>query len=325
MPSKVAIMGAGMAGLSCARTLLRAAFAVDVFEQDRNIGGRIATIRIGNDTFDHGAQYLSGRSEGFQAFLDEISGLGHAGQWAPRATSNGMRAEAQSQPWVVGMPGMSSLFRPLVEGVRVTTGRHVQSLERRDSGWHLWFEDQTSAGPFDAVAVAVPVAQARKLLGRIGEFAAPLADVHMTPCWASMVRIEEKVFPAQDVFTDMSETIRWIARNNTKPGRNPAGENLVIHASPAWSSQAEDADPDDVAAELWSQVSYALDLPPVRPSRMTAHLWRQGLVDRPLGKSHLYSPEHRAGVAGDWCLGASAEHAFESGDGLGRAIVNSLA
>jgi renalase len=171
----------------------------------------------------------------------------------------------------------------------------------------------------------VPVTQARLLLGRVGELAAPLADVRMTPCWASMVRIEEKVFPAQDVFSDMSETIRWVARNNTKPGRNPAGENLVILASPDWSLQAEDADPQDVAAELWSQVSYALDLPPVRPSRMAAHLWRQGLVDRPLGESHLYSPEHRAGVAGDWCLGASAEHAFESGEGLGQAIANSLA
>ena len=46
-----------------------------------------------------------------------------------------------------------------------------------------------------------------------------------------MVRIEEKIFPIRTSISDMSEVIRWIARNNTKPGRNPAGENIVIHAS----------------------------------------------------------------------------------------------
>jgi renalase len=322
--NKVAIIGAGIAGLSCARMLRRAGRFVEVFEQDRNIGGRIATTRIGNDTFDHGAQYLCGHSPEFQGYLREISDLGYASQWAPRTAINGERSGGQLARWLVGIPGMSSVVRPLAESVRVTTGNKVHALERREKGWHVWFENDTSVGPFEAVAAAVPVAQARMLLGRIETLAAPLSRVRMMPCWALMVRIETKIFPEQDVFSDLSAVVRWVARNNTKPGRNPAGENLVIHASTAWSLSTEDADPVDVAEELWSEVSHVLDLPPARPSRMTAHLWRQGLVDRPLGETHLYCPEHKAGIAGDWCLGASAEHAFESGEQLGRAIVNSL-
>ncbi len=322
--NKVAIIGAGIAGLSCARTLRLAGRFVEVFEQDRNIGGRIATTRIGNDTFDHGAQYLCGHTPEFQSYLSEISDLGYASQWTPRTALNGELSGGRLDRWIVGKPGMSSAVRPLAENVRVTTGNRVNALERRDKGWHIWLENDTSVGPFEAVAVAVPVAQARLLLGRVETLAAPLPRVHMMPCWALMVRIEKKIFPEQDVFSDLSDAIRWVARNNTKPGRNPAGENLVIHASPTWSLVAEDADPEDVAEELWSEVSHVLDLPPVRPSRMTAHLWRQGLVDRPLGETHLYCSEHKAGVAGDWCLGASAEHAFESGAQLGRAIVHSL-
>jgi hypothetical protein len=63
----------------------------------------------------------------------------------------------------------------------------------------------------------------------------------------------------------------------------------------------------------------------MRPSHMTAHLWRDGLVDQPLGEACLYSPEHNVGVAGDWCLGRSAESAFASGQHLARAMINSLA
>ncbi len=313
-----------MAGLSCARTMRRAGFFVEVFEQDRTIGGRLATTRLGTETFDHGAQYITGRTASFRAYLDEMIGLGYASRWNPRASLNGEQGAGQMQPWIVGTPGMSSIVRPMAESVRVHTGRKVHTLDRRDKGWHVWFDDETSIGPFHAVAVAVPASEARLLLGRIEELVQPLSRVRMSPCWSLVVRLDEKLLPDQDVYSDMSEVIRWIARNNTKPGRTSKGDSLVIHASPAWSRQTEDAEPEAVADELWSEVSHLLALPPVRPTRMTAHLWRHGLVDQSLGETYIYSSEHQAGVAGDWCLGRLAEHAFESGDRLARAIIGSL-
>ncbi|MGQ0455867.1 MAG: NAD(P)/FAD-dependent oxidoreductase [Hyphomicrobium sp.] len=324
MTKRTAVIGAGMAGLACARAMRRAGFFVEVFEQDRIIGGRIATARVGSDAYDHGAQYVTARTAQFRAYLDEIAALGYASRWSPRATLNGAEGAGQMMPWMVGTPGMASLMRPLAESVRVHTGRRVHTLERRDKNWHVWFEDETSAGPFQAVAVAVPATQAQLLLGRIDELVQPLSRVRMSPCWALMVRLEEKTLPDQDVYSDMSDVVRWIARNNTKPGRKSEGDSVVIHASPTWSRETEDADPEAVAEELWGEVSHLLALPPVRPVRMTAHLWRHGLVDSSLGETYLYSSEHKAGIAGDWCLGRLAEHAFESGDRLGKAIIGSL-
>jgi renalase len=146
--NKAAIIGAGLAGLSCARTLRRAGFFVEVFEQARIIGGRIATTRIGGDTFDHGAQYLTARSQEFGEYLTEISGLGYAGRWTPRAALNGAGGDGQTSPWVVGTPGMASVVRPLTESVRTSTGKRVHTLEQRDKGWHVRFEDETSVGRF---------------------------------------------------------------------------------------------------------------------------------------------------------------------------------
>ncbi len=167
--------------------------------------------------------------------------------------------------------------------------------------------------------------KARLLLGRIDEFSDfAAARAHDPVLVADGARSDEKVLPDQDVYSDMSEVIRWIARNNTKPGRNSRGESIVIHASPSWSRETEDADPEVVAEELWNEISHVLGLPPVRPTRMTAHLWRHGLVDQSLGETYIYSTEHKVGVAGDWCLGRLAEHAFESGDRLARAIIDSF-
>ena len=302
----------------------RAGYFVEVFEQDRIIGGRMATTRLGLETFDHGAQYVTARSASFKNYLDELVGLGYAARWNPRASIGGEEGSGQMLPWHVGTPGMASLVRPMAESVRIHTGRKVHTLEKIDKGWHIWFEDQTSVGPFNVAVVAVPAPQARLLLGPLDELAQPLSRVRMAPCWALMVRLEEKTLPDQDVFSDMSEVIRWIARNNTKPGRSARGETVVVHASPTWSRETEDTDPEVVAEELWGEVSHVLGLPPVRPASMTAHLWRHGLVDQSLGETYLFSTEHRVGVAGDWCLGRLAEHAFDSGDRLAKAIISAL-
>lgn len=201
----------------------RAGFFVEVFEQDRIIGGRMATTRLGLETFDHGAQYVTARTSEFRSYIEELVGIGYAARWTPRSRLNGEEGGGQMLPWFVGKPGMASLVRPLAESVRIHTARNVHTIERHDKGWHIWFEDQTSVGPFNAVAVCVPAPKARLLLGRLDELAQPLARVRMTPCWALMVRLEDRVLPDQDVYSDMSEVIRWIARNNTKPGRGSRG------------------------------------------------------------------------------------------------------
>lgn len=322
MTNKVAVIGAGMAGLACARILRRSGCYVEVFEQDRIIGGRMATTRLGLVPFDHGAQYVTARSDLFRSYLDELTGSGYAARWSPTA-ANGEQASLL-MPWYVGTPGMSSIVRPLAEGVRLHTDRRVHTLQRSEKGWLLWFEDESCSGPYQAVAVATPAPEARLLVGRIEELAQPLERVRVSPCWAVLVRLEDRVFPIQDVFSDMSEVVRWVSRNNAKPARPQRGDHIVIHASPGWTRETEDVEADVVASELWNEVCNILSLPPIRPAQISAHLWRHGLVDEALGETFLFSTKHLVGIAGDWCLGRLAEHAYESGLGLGRAIVNVL-
>ncbi|MGE0627028.1 MAG: NAD(P)/FAD-dependent oxidoreductase [Hyphomicrobiaceae bacterium] len=324
MTQRAAIIGAGLTGLACARVLRRAGFYVEVFEQDRVVGGRMGTARLGTVPFDHGAQYVTARDDRFKAYLDEIVASGYAVRWTPRGAS-GQEGSGQLLPWHVGTPGMSSVVRPLAEGVRMTFGRRAHTLQRSGKAWHIWFEDETSAGPFATVAVCVPAPEAQLLLGRLPELCDPLAHVRMMPCWALMVRVDQSILPDQDVFSDMSQTVRWVSRNNSKPGRPKEGDNIVVHAGQEWTRQTEDAGADVVADELWAEVSHALSLPPLRPAQMVAHLWRHALVDSALGETYLFSREHMVGVAGDWCRGRLAEHAFESGTLLGKTIADALA
>ncbi len=132
------------------------------------------------------------------------------------------------------------------------------------------------------------------------------------------------MLPDYDAYSDMSQVIRWVGRNNKKPGRSSRGEYIVVHAAPAWTRETKDAEAEAVAEELWSEVCHLLDLPPVRPQQMGAYLWCHGLVEQPLGETYVLDSGLMVAAAGDWCRGRSADQAFESGAALGKAMVDAL-
>ena len=71
----IAIIGAGLAGLTAARLLAEAGRAVRLFDKGRGVGGRLATRRVthagATHGFDHGAQYVRAEGPAFAALLDE--------------------------------------------------------------------------------------------------------------------------------------------------------------------------------------------------------------------------------------------------------------
>jgi len=69
-PKHFAVIGAGMAGITCARTLVQAGHRVTVFEKSRGLGGRMSTRDSAFGTFDHGVQYFTVRDPRFLQALE---------------------------------------------------------------------------------------------------------------------------------------------------------------------------------------------------------------------------------------------------------------
>lgn len=116
MQNDITIIGAGMAGLACARRLARAGHTPLVLDKGRGIGGRMATRRAtlaeGEVSFDHGAQYLTARAPDFAADLHNLGAA--CARWDDGAGSSRF----------VGIPGMSGLPRAMARGLAV----HVVAL-----------------------------------------------------------------------------------------------------------------------------------------------------------------------------------------------------
>ncbi|MDX5298325.1 MAG: FAD-dependent oxidoreductase, partial [Gammaproteobacteria bacterium] len=78
---KVAVVGSGVAGLTCAIGLQAAGAEVRVFEKSRGPGGRLSSKRVAQGSVDVGAQYFTVRSSAFADWLEREVGAQHLALW----------------------------------------------------------------------------------------------------------------------------------------------------------------------------------------------------------------------------------------------------
>lgn len=67
----VIVVGAGMAGLTAARTLAKAGYSVTVLEAANRIGGRIHTVREGSEIIELGAEFVHGKPPELCRLIEE--------------------------------------------------------------------------------------------------------------------------------------------------------------------------------------------------------------------------------------------------------------
>lgn len=309
---RVGIIGAGMAGLSCAAQLSARGHSVQLFDKCRSAGGRMSTRRIktslGEAQFDHGAQFFTARDPGFTAAVADWEQRGLAERWAA----------AGPDTWV-GRPSMSAVVKDMAAQQNVLFGELIKSLTRSDEGWQV-LTSSHSHGPFDVLIVAIPAEQAAPLLA-LHDLALARQAMHARsqPCWTAMFAFDGSLKLASDIIRG-SGTICWAARNNAKPGRS-GPEAWVVQASPQWSAQHVEADQTTVLAELTRSFGQAVNgpLPPIVAAQV--HRWRFAL-SAGIGIGALWNGEIGLGACGDWLLGPRVECAWLSGKHLAEQVVS---
>lgn len=341
----IAVVGAGMAGIACARTLMQAGHRVTVFEKSEGVGGRMATRNSNFGSFDHGAQYFTVRDPRFAQALATAPGL--CKPWSAntvRVLDPAGRVTAASlpsrEPHWVPTPGMSALVSrwalPLAVAHEVELETRVTALQPDALDPKRWQLRTTGAldaqhvfSGFDAVVLAMPPAQAAELLQACPSAPAALAkaaaSVQVAPCWTLMLAFPQAMQPGMSALgpqwnaaRSTHHRIAWLARESSKPGRELV-ERWTVQASAAWSAEHLDDSPLRVQAKLLKAFS---ELTGIRaePAQAATHRWRYAQTQAPLGQSHVWHAGSGLGLCGDWCLGHRVENAFVSGLELALAM-----
>ncbi|BBI21853.1 hypothetical protein EKJ_27000 [Qipengyuania flava] len=300
---QIAIVGAGMAGLSCATRLAALGHEVALFDKGRGPGGRMATRRVEADgttlSFDHGAQYFTARDPRFVEQVARWEREGVVARW-----------DAAGEDAWVGTPAMNAPIKAMAGRHDVQFGTRIEQLLRDGDGWQLDGEGAPDRR-FDAVVVALPAEQAGPLLQQHASAMGDLADTtRSAPCWTVMAAFEQRLPSEQDTIRHHG-AIGWAARNNAKPGRGSA-ECWVVQASPDWSRTHLEDEATAVETALLDQLADAISAPLPPRLAISAHRWRFARSGA-AGEEALWDAQQRIGVCGDWLLGPRVEAAYLSG------------
>ncbi len=350
MTHDLVIVGAGLAGLSCARAAAAAGMSAVVLEKSRDVGGRCATRRFAPDgtpvagavgaagaqPVDHGLCFLHGASPAFLAALDEVDAEGRAG-WPARVRGSGTPCQPSAfepdQRRVAFADGVKAFPRHVARGLDVRFGvRIVQLAPRADGTLDLAAEDG-SRWSAPRVVLALPCEQARALIAPHAAASdtlrgadALLGMLGTLPALALVAGYDTAVPvpPWEMWYPEDSRVVHLVSHDSSKRAAG-ARLTLVVQAQPRWSRERLDLPPERWVPEMLAEVVRLAGPWAGTPRWTWTHRWRHARVD---AGTELAAPilatlpgGTRLGLTGElFAPGGGAEAAWLAGRALATRL-----
>lgn len=331
MDATVIVIGAGVAGLSCARDLVRRGVACVVLERARGVGGRCATRRVEGQAVDHGVAFLHARSREFGDVLRELDAAGAIPGWP--LTVRGPEMACQANAYRPGRrrvgrrEGVSSLPKHLARGVDVRLGADVRAIEPRGPRLEVIAGDGARwTAPYVVAAGAVDESAALVAPTVEGwpDAAAKLDRIRAVPVQPAFTVVAgyalDSPEPGFDVAHPIEATMLHTISHDSGKRDDPRFRVLVLQGRSQWSRERSAVPDAEWRDELLWEAAELLGAWAMKPLWTQCHRWRSARV---LERHQLGDPVVFLGPGG--CAVAVIGDAFARDPGLEGAYMSGIA
>jgi predicted NAD/FAD-dependent oxidoreductase len=337
MDAEVLIVGAGMAGLTCARDLQQAGVSVLVLEKSRGVGGRCATRRIENDLLDHGLAFYHGRDEELRASLERAGGDDLIPGWPRQIRGEGTPCQPRAfraTDWRLTYAAGVTLFpKHLATGLDVRLSSRVVGVESMADRWRVMDDGERAFEARDLV-ITIPTPQALALMdSRLDEsrelrsLRSLLRDAGFVSTLTVMALYPPEVpVPAWEMWYPEESAILHLISHDSSKRRQPERTALVLQGLPAWSRAQWDRPVEEWRTAILDEAGHLAGSWAARPAVVQTHRWRYARLD---SGGDLAGPAlaalpggRRLGFAGEGFMpGGGVEAAWRSGRELARRLM----
>jgi len=315
---KATIVGAGLSGLVAGRAFAAAGHEVVILDKGRGVGGRLATRRIGQGVFDHGAQFFTVRDGEFAAMVDDWLAAGVVREWC-----RGFGAEQDGYPRYVGTRGMTDIAKHLARGLDIKTSSLVFSVLANDHGGWTTTLDTGESFTSDCVLLTAPIAQSFgfAFIGGI-ELPEELRSIDYDRTLALLAVLDSApAIPQPGAVQNPDDVFSFIGDNFEK-GISPV-HAVTFHANPGWSLEHWET-PHDIAQQLLRDAAKPY-LGGASIIEANFKRWRFATPQRNWPDRHWMSDGGTMALAGDAFAGPRIEGAVLSGLSAARALMRASA
>ena len=341
MPS-VAIIGAGCSGLAAAHELCDAGYAVTIFEQNQEVGGRAATRVQQGFIYDYGAQYIK---RGSPISINLITGRFQLADLIDIAKPvwifdrDGRIQEGDpiqnAEPKWNYRSGLNALAKRMTEGLDVRLQTRIAYLQSGKTGWKLFTHQGQDTGEFDRVLITIPASEAAGLIKKSQihdrnqeEICVLLEKARYNPLISVMLGYRpiprERPYYAL-VNTDKAHAISWLAWEHEKGSeRVPEGAGMFIaQMAPQYSHDNWHMPDIEIISDVADRITTLLDEPLNKPFFSDIYRWRYALPTEKANAERLNALAMPVGLAfcGDAFVGGRVHLALEHGVEVARQLI----
>lgn len=304
---KTIIIGAGMAGLSAARTLTQQGHEVTVLDKGRGVGGRMSTKTIENAKSDHGTQYFSVKTPEFQALISELQAGDIIAEWHLAQRDN-VR--------YVGAKGMNTIPKKLASTLNVLVNEKVVLIENNSVT-----TESGSVYEFDKLIITIPIPQVIELFQNskidFSENDKMVFEmIEYQPCIAVMAILKEPTEIISGGIILENQSVAWIADNFQKGITETP--TVTIHASSAYSAKRFNDDLQEVAKNMLSSINQYIK--PENIVSIQTHRWKFSNATKRYSEPFYQIENKNIYLGGDGFGIGNVEGAFLSGYNLGMNL-----
>lgn len=341
----VAIIGAGLAGITCAQQLHQAGYKVVVLEKSRGVGGRMATRRLQETLVDHGVPYLEPQGKFLSQLIESLCDRGILEVWTDtiyKFNSPSLIPDAR-YPRYIAPTGITAVAKFLATGLEIWLNRLVETITPTpEKIWHLTLnsiDDTNNYLMAKAVVVAIPAPQALILLDPLTQiglsslFLDNLRSVKFNPCFSVIAGystqrqqdLAQLNLSWKSLSFPQHPDLAWIGLDSSKRP-DPTSPIFVLHSTADFAQNYLDATDLNPAGELLLSHAAQLLIPWLNsPDWFQVHRWRYAFPQTPLTQDCLTTTTPLPLVCcGDWCGGNLLASAINSGLAAAIAINQQL-
>ncbi|MEO0867077.1 MAG: FAD-dependent oxidoreductase [Cyanobacteria bacterium J06642_11] len=336
----IAIVGAGIAGLTCGKMLQTAGHHVIWVEKSRGVGGRLATRRLGEGAWvNHGLRHWPALEPSLQELTHTLTQQQMLFPWSAQGFLWQGHLRPQSEQLYCTDAGVNAIAKYLARGANIQRQQTVTALLSSAAGWQLQTLDahQTSHSiAADIVVLAIPAPQASPLVARLDPAAAiSLNAVDYSPSlslmatYGSLPQISHLDHQQGWYITAEHPVITWLSLDSSRPKLRPAIHGVMVQSQADFAAsylQRLDAidndDPskiDHLQQETIRHLFSAVEeiVPGLnQPDSVRLHRWRYSVVNQAHPHQFWQSPWDTLVGCGDWCNPEGTSHlaaAYASG------------
>jgi hypothetical protein len=289
-PFDTIVVGAGIAGLSLARELVRRGQRPLLLERARGVGGRCATRRISDQPVDFGLPFLHGRDPRFLETLESVTAATPVPGWPARKVGRGLPCQPEAfdgrDRLLAYREGVTRFPKHLAAGLDIVLEARVVGLalaaagRTAPAGISVLLENG-EALTAASVVLTIPAPRAADLAAPLSLESEALRDalpllsqIRMLPCLTVVAGYNDGTpCPPWDVlYPDTTTMVHTVLHDSAKRGPG-APLFLVVQGRPGFSREHLGVPPEVWGRELLWEAGEFLGTWVERPARVQYHRW----------------------------------------------------